>query len=157
MFVASFLRVIVNSVPGVWVTGESLNLNWKNHCPMRSAAGSLAEKFRNQYTVSLMQLSHVMLVWLKHTLFSHFVGGLGTPLSMNTDKFKVISGSPDEAVIEKFQLGTPQPPSDGTPATVKFSSFFTGSKKNSPGSPADDSLVVKLSVWLVAFANIVTL
>lgn len=139
---ASFRSVIVKSVPDVAVTGESFILNWKNHCPIRSVAGSLDVKFRSQYLVSSMQFSHVMLVWLMHVSCSHFVGGLGVPLSMNRLMFRMMSGSPDEALTEKFQFGVPQP------AVVKllvgFSSFLMGFRKNSPGSVADF-----LVVWLV--------
>jgi len=140
--VASFLRVIVKSVPDVAVTGESFILNWKNHCPMRSVAGSFDVKFLSQYLVSSMQFWHVMLVWFMQVSSSHFVGGFGVPLSMNRLMFSVMSVSPDEALTEKFQFGVPQP------AVVKllvgFSSFLMGFRKNSPGSVADF-----LVVWLV--------
>jgi len=56
MLVASFLSVIEKSVPDVAVTGESFILNWKNHCPMRSVAGSLLVKFRSQYLVSSVKV-----------------------------------------------------------------------------------------------------
>jgi len=132
MLVASFLSVIERSVPDVAVTGESFILNWKNHCPIRSVAGSADVKFRSQYLVSSMQFSHVMLVWLKHVFSSHLVGGFGVPLSMNRLMFSMMSGSPLDAVTEKFQFGVPQP------AVVKllvgFSSFLTAVRKNSPGS-----------------------
>jgi len=134
MLVASFLSTNVKSVPDVAVVGESFILNWKNHCPMRSVAGSLLEKFRSHVLLSLMQLLHVMLVWLMQSIASHFVGGLGVFRSMNTEMFSVTSGSPDEASVEKFQFGVPHPASCGTTDTVRFSSFFLAVSSNSPGS-----------------------
>jgi len=132
--VASFLSWNVKSVPDVAVVGESFILNWKNHWPIRSVDGLLLVKLRSQVLLSFMQLSHVTFVWLKHMSTSHFVGGLGVPLSMNTDMFSVMSGSPDEASIEKFQFGVPQPASCGVTAGDRFSSVFLAVSSNSPGS-----------------------
>jgi len=61
---------------------------------------------------------------------------------MNRLMFSVMSGSPDDALTEKFQFGVPQP------AVVKllfgFSSFLMGFRKNSPSSVADVRVV-----WLL--------
>ena len=76
----------------------------------------------------------------------HWVVGLGTAFSMKRVTFMVSSGSPDEAITEKFQSGLPQPPVAGVPEGVN--NFFLGSRKNKPASPPAVLILPRFDVWL---------